>query len=126
MDAMRRSGSDRVFAGVCGGLARYFGVDSALVRLAFVVIAFAGGLGFLVYLALMLLMRGPSGADELPPPPLEPDAARKRELAGYALVIVGGVWFLSAIGAFSAIPWQFLWPIALIAAGVLLLLQVRR
>ena len=38
-----RSRTDRMVGGVCGGLARYLGVDATLVRLVFVLIAVAPG-----------------------------------------------------------------------------------
>jgi phage shock protein C len=44
----RREG--RVVAGVCAGLAAYFGVDANLIRLAFAVLTIFGGTGVLVYL----------------------------------------------------------------------------
>ncbi len=44
----RREG--RVVAGVCAGLAAYFGVDANLIRLAFAVLTIFGGTGALVYL----------------------------------------------------------------------------
>jgi phage shock protein C len=40
----------RVVAGVCAGLAAYFGVDPTLVRLAFALLTLFGGLGVLLYL----------------------------------------------------------------------------
>ncbi|HUS94871.1 MAG TPA: PspC domain-containing protein [Patescibacteria group bacterium] len=51
-----RSGTDKMLAGVCGGIATYLGVDSVFVRLAFLVLAFASGVGFLIYLILMVIM----------------------------------------------------------------------
>jgi phage shock protein PspC (stress-responsive transcriptional regulator) len=46
-----RSRTDSELAGVCGGLAQYFKIDSSLVRLAFAVVTIAGGgSGFLLYL----------------------------------------------------------------------------
>lgn len=50
-----RSRSDRMIAGVCGGLAEYFGVDPTLVRLAFVVALFYGP-GPLAYLIMMIVV----------------------------------------------------------------------
>jgi signal transduction histidine kinase len=47
-----RSEQDRVIAGVCGGLASALGVDATLVRLAFALLALAGGAGILLYFAL--------------------------------------------------------------------------
>jgi phage shock protein C len=45
-----RPRNGRMLAGVCAGLAAYFGVDANLVRLAFGVFTVFYGLGFLVYL----------------------------------------------------------------------------
>jgi phage shock protein PspC (stress-responsive transcriptional regulator) len=45
-----------MIAGVCGGIATYLGVDSVFVRLAFVVLAIASGVGFLLYLILWIVM----------------------------------------------------------------------
>ena len=44
----RRKG--RIVAGVCAGLAAYFGVDPNLIRLAFAVLTVFGGTGALLYL----------------------------------------------------------------------------
>ena len=52
---LTRSASDRMIGGVCGGLARYFGIDSAIVRLIFV-IAVLSGVSPLVYLVLWIVM----------------------------------------------------------------------
>ena len=49
------SSSDKKIAAVCGGIAEYFGVDTLLVRIAFVVFAVIGSLSFWVYLLLWLL-----------------------------------------------------------------------
>ena len=46
----------RVVAGVCAGLAAYFGVDPTLVRLAFALITVFGGLGVLLYLCAWIVI----------------------------------------------------------------------
>lgn len=51
-----RSRSDRMLAGVAGGIAKYFNVDPTLVRLLFVLFALAGGPGLLVYIILWIIM----------------------------------------------------------------------
>ncbi|MBV9284323.1 MAG: PspC domain-containing protein [Acidimicrobiia bacterium] len=53
---LHRSRRDRVVAGVCGGLGEYFDVDPVIFRIAFVVLAFVGGAGFLLYPAAWLLL----------------------------------------------------------------------
>ena len=51
-----RSRTDRWFAGICGGLGNYFGIDPTLVRVLFVIFALTFGSGFLIYLILWLLI----------------------------------------------------------------------
>lgn len=58
---LRRSASDRMLGGVCGGLSEYTGIDVILFRVGFVVLAVAGGAGLLLYLALWLLLPDAQG-----------------------------------------------------------------
>jgi phage shock protein C len=51
-----RSRSDRAVAGVAAGLAAYLNIDPVLIRLVFVFVALANGLGVLLYLVLWLLL----------------------------------------------------------------------
>ncbi len=51
-----RSKSEKMIAGVCGGLASYFGIDPTLVRLVFVLLLFAPPSGLLIYLIMWLIM----------------------------------------------------------------------
>jgi phage shock protein C len=54
---LRRSRSDRMVAGVCGGLARTFGVDAAIVRIALVAATLLGfGTGAVLYLICWIVM----------------------------------------------------------------------
>ena len=53
---IRRSRSNRRIAGVAGGLARHLDVDPVILRVAFVVLTFFGGVGLLLYVALWLLL----------------------------------------------------------------------
>jgi phage shock protein PspC (stress-responsive transcriptional regulator) len=55
---LRLSASDRMIGGVCGGLGELFELDPVLFRAAFLVLAFVGGLGILLYLVLWLLIPG--------------------------------------------------------------------
>ena len=57
MKRLFRSQSDRMFAGVCGGLGEYFEIDPTLIRLIFVFGAIITGSGlFWVYLVMMILV----------------------------------------------------------------------
>jgi len=51
-----RSRNDRTLAGVCGGIAEYFGWDPTLVRVAWIILTLLGGSGVLLYLILWLVM----------------------------------------------------------------------
>jgi phage shock protein PspC (stress-responsive transcriptional regulator) len=53
---LERSPSDRVIAGVAGGLGRYFDLNPNVFRLGFVVLTLLGGAGILVYLAAVLVI----------------------------------------------------------------------
>jgi len=54
--ALRRPFEGRVLTGVAEGLGRYFGVDTTLVRIGFVVLTVIGGAGVPLYLAGLLLI----------------------------------------------------------------------
>ena len=51
-----RPRKDQVIGGVCSGLGIYFGIDPAIVRLLFVILAIAGGAGVPIYIVLWLVM----------------------------------------------------------------------
>ncbi|MFN2255255.1 MAG: PspC domain-containing protein, partial [Candidatus Promineifilaceae bacterium] len=53
---LTRSSTDKIIAGVCGGLAEYLEIDPVLVRLAFLVLFFASGIGFPIYIILWIVM----------------------------------------------------------------------
>jgi phage shock protein PspC (stress-responsive transcriptional regulator) len=63
-----RSGNDKILGGVCGGLANYFKIDPAVVRIVFFLLMFGWALGILLYIILWIV---------LPSKDL-PSAARKR------------------------------------------------
>ena len=48
--------NDRRIAGVCGGIAEYFGIDPTLVRLVWALVVFVGGTGLLLYFIASIIM----------------------------------------------------------------------
>jgi phage shock protein PspC (stress-responsive transcriptional regulator) len=61
-----RDPENSVIAGVCGGLAAYFGVDPVIFRLLFVIFFFAGGASILVYVILWIVLpRAETAAQKL-------------------------------------------------------------
>ncbi|MDO9517026.1 MAG: PspC domain-containing protein [Methanosarcinaceae archaeon] len=63
---LTKSRDDRVIDGVCGGLAEYFGIDTVIVRLAFVVFTLINGFGILLYIILMVIMPKPEDDEHTP------------------------------------------------------------
>ncbi|HEY1596021.1 MAG TPA: PspC domain-containing protein [Thermoleophilaceae bacterium] len=85
---MTRPRDDRVIAGVCSGLGRYFKVDPVLFRVAAVALIFFGGAGVLLYIAAVLLI--PNEGEE------RPEARRRRDRA---LAVIGVVLLVVAAGS---------------------------
>jgi phage shock protein PspC (stress-responsive transcriptional regulator) len=57
MKRLMRSRQNRVIAGVCGGIAEYFGIDATIVRLIWIILALPGGIpGTLLYLIAWIVM----------------------------------------------------------------------
>ncbi|HEY5529193.1 MAG TPA: PspC domain-containing protein [Thermoleophilia bacterium] len=51
-----RSRTEKMIAGVCGGVAEYFNTDPTIVRLLWVLITLLGGAGVLLYIVLWIVM----------------------------------------------------------------------
>jgi phage shock protein PspC (stress-responsive transcriptional regulator) len=101
-----RSSTDRLIGGVCGGLGRYFAIDTTLVRIGMVALALLGGTGLIVYAAALILV--PSDGEVA----AGPNDTRDRAIAvGVAIVltIVGFSLGLFGLGMGGAIgPIAFL------------------
>jgi phage shock protein C len=119
---LRRRLDNRVVAGVCSGLADYFGIDPILVRLAFVVITFAGGAGILAYIVLWVVMTpAPAGT---PAQPITTSFSGQGPFwLGALLIALGALFLIGNTGLFAWWNWNLFWPLALVALGVLILSQ---
>lgn len=143
-----RSRTNRMVGGVCGGLGHYLGIDPTFIRLFFVLLALADGVGVLVYLLLWLIMPREGRLEEaITEGTIPVDAKEMAERAramgddlreavraphpqagviiGVALIALGVVHLLRNLN----IPWlwwldfDLFWPLFLVAAGVFLLLR---
>ncbi len=118
-----RSRNNKVIAGVCGGYAEYFDVDPVIMRLLFVLLAFFGGSGFLIYFASMLLLpKAPVNADNAGAAP-EVSRVNVRHVLGGMLIIFGVAFLLSNLGVFAFmhawdLSFSFIFPILLILLGM--------
>src|SRR4051812_27557956 len=80
-----KSADDRMIAGVCAGIAEYFGIDAVIVRVIAVALTFAGGAGLLAYVAAWLLVPERDAAPGAGP--------------GRTATVVGAVALVCAVGA---------------------------
>jgi phage shock protein PspC (stress-responsive transcriptional regulator) len=114
---LRRDTEHRVIAGVCAGLARQFGVDPLIVRVAFVAAATAGGIGIAVYALAWVFVPAGSAPGR---------TARLRTGRGTIEIAVGiALLALAVLLTFRALGLLFsdviVWPLTLVAAGGALL-----
>jgi phage shock protein C len=118
---LTRSRTNRILGGVCAGLADYLGVDVVLIRIAFVVLAFAGGGGVILYLIGWILIpeEEPGAAPAARHPSVAPgDSARL--ILGALLIGVGAILLINLlIPSFS----RYFWPLVLIAVGAAIIVQ---
>lgn len=56
MKKLYRSNTQKMIAGVCGGIAEYFNCDPTIIRLAFVLFSLCGGSGLFIYLIAAIIM----------------------------------------------------------------------
>lgn len=133
-----------MLSGVCGGLGAYFSVDPVLFRVAFVVLALAGGGGIVLYLLLALVVpseraphAGPretmqQGIDDIGERAREVTGGshgregRRRNTAGVLLIVLGGLLLVHQAGAFAWLDSGVAWALLLIGAGAWLLYRQNR
>lgn len=140
---LMRSETDKMFAGVCGGIGAYLGVDSVFVRLAFLLLFFASGVGLLLYVVLMIIM--PSELNQVQTPSeaahenmdqfgknVTSGMKRARQhpqgptIAAGLLIALGIYLLLNNLGWLNWLSAGLFWPLALIGLGLFLILRRSR
>jgi phage shock protein C len=116
--AVRRSRSERLVAGVCGGVGRYLGVDPVLLRIAFIILALANGLGVIAYVVAWVAIPE-EGPDQPAGPAAEPRRETGRLVLGGSLVVLGLVLLLDRLAPDLD---ELFWPVAVVAVGVAVML----
>lgn len=114
---LERSRSDRMLAGVCGGLARYFDIHPAFYRVGFVVLTLLGGAGIVIYAAAALVMPDEGKEDSVATAALRNRRDRPWPLIGLALVAVAAATLLSRATLW---PHGDAWIVLLLAGGAIL------
>ena len=75
-----RSRKDRMLFGVCGGLGKFFGIDSTIIRIVFVLLAFTG-FGILAYIIIAIIAPLEESQQKTPQGIMEENAAEIKETA---------------------------------------------
>ena len=122
-----RSSTDKVIAGVAGGIGAYFGIDAVIVRIAFIVLTFLGGAGPFLYLIGWLCLPRADSPSVVANALRGDSPHRLRSLAAVVLIVLGllitanlsGELFDLFVDVWSIAPYLAL---ILIAAGVALVL----
>jgi phage shock protein PspC (stress-responsive transcriptional regulator) len=114
-ERLQRSRSDRMVAGVAGGLGAHFGLHPAVFRVSFVVLTLMGGAGIPIYLAPVLVMPVEGAEDSIA-------AAALRRRRPWVLIVLG-LLAVVLLGLLSEVPvWVAgdAWAFLLVAGAVLL------
>lgn len=148
-----RSRDDRIIWGVCGGLAKYFDIDPTIVRIIFVLLVLANGLGLLAYIIMAIVVPLEGSKSTVPKETVKENVAemketaselgqeiratfaggetktkpeadrkigqRRRNFFGITLIVLGVVFLLGSLNLFAWFHWSYLWPVLLVAAGLL-------
>ena len=145
-----RSRKDYMIAGVCGGIAEYFEIDSTLVRLLAILVVLIGGAGVVAYIIAWIVI--PKNPDQVSDESFEErekikekvkkgtkdvikevkehfeseelsyKSEKNRRILGGIIVIAVGLIFLLN-GFFPWVGWNKLWPVILIAVGITIMIQ---
>lgn len=136
-----RSETDRVLAGVSGGLGEFFDIDSTVIRLIFVLLTVFGGSGVLLYIILWLVMPTKSKVQKSADDTMRENATEikkraeklaedlkfssKREntrmVLGVLLLGIGLLILISNMGFFRFFNLERLWPLILVILGIAIL-----
>jgi len=135
------SKTDQKLAGVCGGIAEYFDIDSTLVRLIWILLTFAGGSGLAIYIVAAIILQekpanypasvqGDRVVDADYNDGAEKSSSNKKDndrlIIGGGLIALGFYIFSRNFYFFRWLNLRFLGPIILILLGFYFLFKERK
>ena len=139
---LSRNSMNRVIGGVCSGLAEYFGLDIALVRIAFVIAFLFASFGFWLYIILWIVLpvegqqttvNGQQSTvnsqqstvnSQQSESVSKPESKVKSIFAGSFVILIG---LLFLVNNFIPINWVWkLWPLILVAIGVVMIVTASK
>ena len=149
---LSRNSMNRVIGGVCSGLAEFFGLDVALVRIAFVIAFLFASFGFWLYIILWIVLpvqgqqttvnsqqstvngqqstvnsqqsESVSESESESESVSKPESTVKSIFAGSFIILIG---MLFLVNNFIPISWIWkLWPLILVAIGVVMIVTASK
>jgi phage shock protein PspC (stress-responsive transcriptional regulator) len=140
---LMRSTEDKMIAGVCAGIAAYLGVDSVFVRLAFLLLFFASGVGLILYIILMIIMPSQAKLDRSGNQTYQDNFdeysgelsenvkrvqqhPQGRTIAAGLLITLGLFLLFSNFGWLTALSGGAFWAILLIGLGIYFITKQKR
>lgn len=122
---LTRSRTNKMIAGICGGLGEYLDVDPTIVRVVFIALVLANGMGLLAYVAMWLIV--PEEGETAAPATAETAkaGAEPAVIAGVVLIVLGAFFMLQNLNVWwlGWVTGKVLWPAVIIAIGLVLLLR---
>jgi phage shock protein PspC (stress-responsive transcriptional regulator) len=148
---LTRSTRSAILGGVAAGFAEYLDVDPVLIRLIFIVLCIAGGSGLILYVVCWLIMpredemAGGEAAAGAPPADRFAEEVREagervvdnlkrgastpgrgRMIVGAILIFLGLIFLFDQFVGLHWLSFRYLWPLLIVAVGVVLLVQAAR
>ena len=142
---LERNQNNKVIGGVCSGLAEYFNIDIALVRVAFVIALLFASFGFWLYVILWIVLpvngqrstdngQQTSSAEQQPTANNQdstdnnqqsaPSSKTTSIFAGVAVIFIGLIFL---VNNFLPISWIWkLWPLILVVIGVVMIINAAK
>ncbi len=119
---LTRSQTDKIIAGICGGIAEQLEIDPVFIRIGFLILLFASGIGFPIYMILWLVMPEIKGNND----DRYTDSYDLKKQSGAAgtvgivLIMLGTYFLFDQWGWFGG---NLIWILAVIGLGALILLH---
>ncbi len=130
LSKLYRSETNKVIAGVCGGLGEYFNIDPTILRIIIVFITLFGGSGIILYIILWIVIPTKSTLGKTSEDYIKANVEEIKEkskavtgrdshfVLGLVLVVLGLTFLLENLGVYTfRYIWRF-WPVFLIILGL--------
>lgn len=128
MKKLKRSGSNRVLAGVCGGFGEYISIDPTVVRILWIFFTLFGGAGVLAYILAIFIIPEKSDQQNVAVSNKKRSNESSQMLWGIVLILVGLVFFFQhrpvihmMWNSFWGAGINFVFALAIIGLGVYLI-----